>query len=127
MGTANGKITGEFRARLLWSEASSTMVVSYSVDTGDVRFERGEWSSTWIRGRNARIKIGQYSSGDKPRWVGVAESKVQEAGIEIDFPLRLQMNLTKEAKRLAIIVAALPCRFGEATKDFKGLIGEGKR
>ena len=103
------------------------MVVAYSVDTGDARFDKGDWSSNWIRGRNARIKVGQYSTGERPRWVGVPESKLQEAGIEVDFPLKLQINLTKDVNKLAVIVLGLPCRFGEATKEFPGFIGEGKR
>ena len=64
---------------MLWSDATDTMVAAYSIDTGDVRFDRGEWCSNWVRGRNARIKVGQYSSGDRPRWVAVAESKLEEA------------------------------------------------
>ena len=103
------------------------MVVSYSVDTGDVRFDRGDWCSNWIRGRNARVKVGQYSTGDRPRWVGVAESKLEEAKIELDFPLRLQVNLTEDARKMVIIVSGLPCRFGEATTKYTGFIGEAKR
>ena len=112
---------------MLWSDATDTMVAAYSIDTGDVRFDRGEWCSNWVRGRSARIKVGQYSSGDRPRWVAVAESKLEEAKIDLDFPLRVQINLTQEANRLAVIVMRLPCRLGEATKEFNGFVGEGKR
>ena len=112
---------------MLWSEATESMVASFSIDTGDIRFDRGEWCSNWIRGRNAKIKVGQYSSGDRPRWVAVAESKLEEAKIDLDFPLRLQINLTREAPKLAVIVTGLPCRFGEATREFNGFVGEGKR
>ena len=112
---------------MLFKDASNTMVISLCVHTADVIFERGEWSSRWLRGRTARATVGQYTSGEKPRWSTVSEQAKTEANIETDFPMRFQVNLSKDPRKLELLLMAWPCRYGEATKEYKGLIGEGKR
>ena len=37
------------------------------------------------------------------------------------------MNLTEDAEVLELVIAGLPCKWGEATKKYKGFIGEGTR
>ena len=127
LGTKCGKISGEFPASMLWSKASNTSVVAFSVNTADIIFERGEWSSKWIRGRTARTTCGQYTSGDKPRCTALAQSALAAQESELDFPMRVQVNLTADPKRLELIFTALPCKYGDAGKLYKGLVGEAKR
>ena len=112
---------------MLWAKAASSSVVAFNVNTADIIFERGEWSSKWLRGRIARTTCGQYTSGDRPRFTTMASSALATQEIELDFPLRVQVNLTADPKRLELIVTALPCKYGEAGKLYKGLVGEAKR
>ena len=37
------------------------------------------------------------------------------------------MNLTEEAERIELVMTGFPCKWGEASKKYKGLIGEGIR
>ena len=127
LGSKNGKIKAEFPAMILWPKSGNTTVVKFSVNAADIIFERGEWSSKWLRGRTARMECGQYTIGDKPRWTTLSEQAREAAEIELDCPVRVQVNLVKEVKRLELLFTALPCRFGDGSKLYKGLIGEAKR
>ena len=84
-------------------------------------------SSKWIRGRTARTTCGQYTTGEKARFKTLAESAITAQEIELDFPLRIQVNLTEDPSKLELMLTALPCKYGDAGKIYKGLVGEGKR
>ena len=128
LGGKNGKIVGEFPAKMLWTNATSHHVVRIKGNTADIIFERGAWTSLWSRGSKFGMEMGRYTSGTGGRrFSRTAAKEMEEIGVSLDCPLRVQVGLTEDYGKVSLTLMCLPCAWGEATTKYTGFVGEAPR
>ena len=127
-GAKGSKIEAFFPAVALWKDAPPTMKGKMRIHVGDLTWEKGSWVSKWISGRMLELEYGAHTkSRGGSRWSKANENDIEKAGATAECPIRLQVMLEEDGKKLTLWAAGLPCKYGDASTEFPGFVGEAPR